>query len=371
MHSNHPEETASRCEHSIHLSSSPHTPWCPQCIIFAAQADLERTRKRLEAEGGADAPAYMRDCAWNVARLQYIVTKRRVKKTLRKDWLRQERERIWEEAHQNYLAQYGVLPPDDSASSACVVCATLKELGQLYAKPIVSLTAVWWEREGPLVVDQLPRTRLHPTTTRKRPSQPQPGRPSYLRDLIQSYWNTRTVSDVQRRAWEDHCKIDRAVRRKYDLPEDFDIDTEFLTIPIPASHARYHHRQTRDGLYAGERRAKRHKRRAEDYKPSRSSLALSTSAEDVRVDDMELEKMRVAEEAAELRRLTNVVATEVGYLYLIGDVDLLGKWRDDVKQSNLSLIYRKSETGMGMGYVAENLVETQEGEEDEEEEDEL
>ena len=81
--------------------------------------------------------------------------------------------------------------------------------------------------------------------------------------------------------------------------------------------------------------------------------------------------MRVAEEAAELRRLTNVVATEVGYLYLIGDVDLLGKWRDDVKQSNLSLIYRKSETGMGMGYVAENLVETQEGEEDEEEEDEL
>lgn len=151
----------------------------------------------------------------------------------------------------------------------------------------------------------------------------------------------RTVSGVQRRAWEESCKIDRAIRRKYDLDENTDLDPEFLTCPIPASHASYHHKQTQAHLYASRRRANGHKRRAEDYKPSGSLLALSESAGDMKVDDSELEKARLAEAAAELQRLTSAVAAQVGYLYFIGEAGLLERWKDDMEQSNLSLIYRK------------------------------
>ncbi|KAF2628482.1 hypothetical protein BU25DRAFT_467143 [Macroventuria anomochaeta] len=202
-------------------------------------------------------------------------------------------------------------------------------------------------------------------TSKQRLPQLEARRPSHLRDFMQSYPSMRTVSDAHWRTWEDRCKINRAVRRKYDLPDDFDIDPEFFAHPILASYARYHHRQIQDGQHAGKRRANRHKRRAEDYRPSRSSLALPNLAEDVPTDEADGEKPRLAEEAAELRRLTDVVATEVGYLYFVGEDDLLERWSDDVEQSDLSLIYRKVEPGMDMGQLDEDHVKTKEAESEE------
>ncbi|KAJ8115885.1 hypothetical protein OPT61_g2575 [Boeremia exigua] len=360
----HTAQIASKCQHTIHPSSSPRTPWCPQCIISAAQADLERVHKAFEDEGGIVAPAYMRDHAWNSARLQCSVTKKRVKKTMNNDWLRQERERKWEEAHQQYPAQDGVLPSDSLYRLTCVVCAAREEVDCPYAKPSLSLATAWWEREGALVANEVlvPRTPPSPNKREKCPPEPQLKRPSYLRNFIRSCRDVRAASSGQRRAWEDHWKIDRAVRQKYVLDEDFDMDQEFLTLPLPASHARNHHRQIQDDLNAARRRANRQKRRAEDYKPSRSSLALSELSEDLVLDDTELEKLKLAEGAEKLKRLMRVVATQVGYLYLIGDVGLLDRWKDDVEQSDQSLIYQKQETGMEMEQLDEDHIMS-EGEE--------
>jgi hypothetical protein len=168
----------------------------------------------------------------------------------------------------------------------------------------------------------------------------------------------RAVSGVHRRAWEERCKLDRAVRRKYGLDDDYEIEPELLVHPIPASHARHHYRQVQAGQHAGERRANRRKRRAKDYKPSHSSLALSVLAEDITLNDEEAEKLRLMEEEAELRRLANIVATEVGYLYFVGDLECAKDWSDDIEQSNMSLIYKKAETDTDMGQLDEDRFET-------------
>ncbi|KAH6625242.1 hypothetical protein C7974DRAFT_376785 [Boeremia exigua] len=363
----HPEKIASRCKHSIHPSSSLRTPSCPRCVTSTAQADLEQIRTEFEAEGGVNAPARMRNQAWNIARLRWIMIERRAKKTMEYDRLRQEREGAWEEAHRQYLVQEQ--PSLDGVSDpACEVCIARKKPDWSYAKPIVPLTRAWWEREGALVVDQIimPGTS-DKTTSKQRPPEAQSKHPSYLRDLIQSYRSLRTVSDIHRRSWENHCKIDRAVRRKYDLDDDFDIHPGFLALPIPASHARYHHTQTQNDLFAGERRANRLKRRKENYKPSRSSLALSELADAVDLSETELDKLRLAEEVAKLQRLTNVVATEVGFLYLVGDTDLFKKWKADVEQSNLSLIYRKEGPAMEGQSDGDHGAEDEDEDEDEDE----
>ncbi|UPX17436.1 uncharacterized protein EKO05_0007790 [Ascochyta rabiei] len=63
------------------------------------------------------------------------------------------------------------------------------------------------------------------------------------------------------------------------------------------------------------------------------------------MDGTDVEKLKLAEDKAELQWMAGVVASEVGYLYFVGDVDGFEDWMDDVEQSNLSLIYRKVETG--------------------------
>jgi hypothetical protein len=81
-------------------------------------------------------------------------------------------------------------------------------------------------------------------------------------------------------------------------------------------------------------------------------------AEDITLNDEEAEKLRLMEEEAELRRLANIVATEVGYLYLVGDLECAKDWSDDIEQSNMSLIYKKAETDTDMGQLDEDRFET-------------
>lgn len=351
----HTPKIASKCKHSIHLSSALGMRQCPQCIVSAAQEGLEKSRKELEGEGGANAAVYMRDRPWNVARLRHIITKRRVERIMRKDWLRQNKERLWEEAHQQYMAEHGVL--HNLGQLDCVVCAAIEQPEQLYVKPPETVTMTWWEQEGGLVVDQIlvPRTPPRRLTKKKRPSRSQPKPPSELKNFISSFRNMRKTADAQREHWENRRKLDMAIRRKYDLQDEFDLDPDFLSSPLPASHARSHHQHTQDDLFASERRAKRYKRRAEGYRLSRSSLGLSELAEDIVLDEAELKNMRRAEESAELRRLTDNVATEVGYLYFVGAVGMLEKWTDDTEKSNLSLIYRQYDMDMDMRQMHESV----------------
>ena len=280
---------------------------------------------------------------------------------MRKDWLRQERERIWEAEHQRYLS--GELDiPDSVLLAACAVCTMAKKRGQAYAKPVLPLTVAWWERSGALVDDQIlvPNTPPRSPKRRKRRPQPTANRPSYLRNFIQSYRNMRAVSEGHRQAWEERGKLDRAVRYKYGLDEDFEIEPELFAQPMPASHARYHHKQGLAGQLASKRRANRLKRRAEDYKPSRSSLALSLLADDMMLNEEDAEKLRVEEEAAELRRLASTVTTEVGYLYFVGDFECSEDWSYDIERGNMSLIYRTAEIDIDMGQLDGGHVEAEE-----------
>ncbi|KAJ4987654.1 hypothetical protein SVAN01_06821 [Stagonosporopsis vannaccii] len=186
-------------------------------------------------------------------RLRYMVKTSRVKKAMQDDWLRREREWVWEEAHQEHLLKADSLSTDEPFHTTCVVCAAAENRGVPSAKPIMSLTTAWWEREGALVAGQvlLPKPLLCPTKKTTYQSRLRSKHPSHLRDFISSYREMRTVSEDQRQAWEDRCKLDRAIRRKYDLDVDHGIDPEILALPMPASHAGHHHRQIQSGLKAG------------------------------------------------------------------------------------------------------------------------
>lgn len=182
----------------------------------------------------------------------------------------------------------------------------------------------------------------------------------YLAEYIKGWHSVTTESNQQRQIWEDRYKLDRAIRLKYDLPDHYDIEPELFVNPLPASHARHHHRQLQRGEHAAERRANRHKRRAKDYMPSRSSLALFELANDVDMDETELERLRLEEQNAELQRLTNAAAAEVGYIYFVGEMGLLELWRDDFERSNLYLVQRRFENGMHhIGHIEEDLVQTE------------
>ncbi|KAF1927797.1 uncharacterized protein M421DRAFT_64423 [Didymella exigua CBS 183.55] len=364
IYSNHTERIASVCKHSLHLSAPPHILQCPHCSISAAQEDLERARRKFEGEGGADASAYMRDRAWNIARLQYTAAKRRFKKITQRDWQRQERERLWDEGHQWYLSQHGHVASGLGTCSPCIICATLERRNQRYAKPVVSLTTAWWEREGALVEEVMVVPETPPRALAKTPrlaqAQPRASKRSYLAEFIKSWRSMRTVSDEQRRVWEDRLKLDRVIRQKYDLPDDYEIEAELFENPLPASHARHHHRQLQNGEHAAERRAKRLKRRAEGYRPCRSLLALSEILKDKEMDAAELEELRLEEEAVKLQRLVDVAATEVGFLYFVGEMGLLERWRAEFECSSVDLIQRRSENGVYIGYIEDEHVAAEE-----------
>lgn len=280
---------------------------------------------------------------------------------MQKDWARQERERLCEEAHQWYFSEHGKIPSDPETCSPCLVCAKLRGQSLPYKKPDTARTTTWWEHDGALVEEELVIPETPPRSLVKTPrspqSQPQTKKPSYLANLIKSWRSMKVLSDEQRRLWEERNMLEQAIRRKYDLPEDYEVEHELFESPIPASHARYHHRQFLNGKYAAERRANRYKRRAEDYKPSRSSLALSELVNDVDLDKAGLERLKQEQEAAELQRLADVTATEVGYLYFVGELGLLERWRDDFEASNLDLIQRQTENGVYVGHVEEELIE--------------
>lgn len=299
----------------------------------------------------------MRDRAWNVARVQYTETKHRVARILRRDWQRQERERLWDEAHPWYVSQNGNTPTGSEACSSCVIRAELRVQNQQYTKPSISRTTTWWERDGALVEDEL----VVPETPRcggKMPHLPQPQArtPSHLADSIKSWRSMKALSDEQNRVWEDRHRLERAIRQKYDLPDEYVVDPELFESPIPASHARHHYRQLLTGRHAAERRAIRRKRRAEGFRPSRSLLAISELVNDVEMDEAEREKMRQEEEAVALRRITDVVATEVGYLYFVGELGLLERWRDDFEASDLDLVQRQTDNSVYVGHVEEEHV---------------
>jgi hypothetical protein len=134
------------------------------------------------------------------------------------------------------------------------------------------------------------------------------------------------------------------------------VEPQLFQSPIPASHARYHHRQLQTDRHAAEQRANRLKRRTAGSRPSRSTLALSELANEMEMDEAELEKLRRDEEAVELR-LTDAVATEVGYLYLVGELGLQERWRDDFEASNLDLVQTQTENGVYVEHVEDEHVE--------------
>jgi hypothetical protein len=164
------------------------------------------------------------------------------------------------------------------------------------------------------------------------------------------------LSDEQRRAWEDHYRLEQAIRGNHDLSDEYVVEPQLFQSPIPASHARYHHRQLQTDRHAAEQRANRLKRRTAGSRPSRSTLALSELANEMEMDEAELEKLRRDEEAVELR-LTDAVATEVGYLYLVGELGLQERWRDDFEASNLDLVQTQTENGVYVEHVEDEHVE--------------
>lgn len=269
---------------------------------------------------------------------------------MKKDQLRQRREEDWEEAHQRHLAQYGLFPRGPSTNSACQLCAAKTQPQQLHVKQGATSTVTWWERPSTLVANQVlvPNTPPRSLTGKRAAPKSKEKRRSYLRGCIQGYREMTSALDVQKRACEERFKTERVLRRKYGLTDDFEIAAEFFANPIPASHAHYHYRQIQDGQHSGARRANRYKRRAEGYRPARSSLAMSELARDVTTDNADLERMNLAAEDAELQRLARTVATEVGYLYFVGEANCSKEWRREIEQSNKSLVFRKDEWDVEM-----------------------
>ncbi|EOA90503.1 hypothetical protein ACJQWK_07437 [Exserohilum turcicum] len=337
--SRHPIRIASICGHSIHPSSSEHVPWCPQCILSRARAKTEAALKDLAALGGLKPAKHMRSQQWNSARKGFGMAKQQLEKVRRDDQLRWEKQREWDDAHQQSDSRpapaAAVLP---QSPSLCAVCDSMSASYPTSVPEAQPATYVaWWEQAGasrPLESSSTPRHHRHRPCRRAKPRE---GSTELLRIVTLVRQETRERNAL-REAWHARNKTEAAVRRKHGLGPDFEIAASFWDWPIPGFFSWRNHRSIKEQGRMAERRARGNTTRP---RPPRSSLSYSETPEQVQVAPDFIETLAQREEREELERQTSKVAREVGYLYFVGGgINGLESWRDDFERSDKDLIVR-------------------------------
>ncbi|KAF2262999.1 hypothetical protein CC78DRAFT_545375 [Lojkania enalia] len=332
---------ASRCRHDLHQSASPHTPWCPQCILQAAQVNFTQAQDSFLAEGAMSRLYPLRDASWNKARLRYTAAARRLENAHKGDQRRVCRERGWDKTHVSACSSAAnkLLKLTHSAN---FVDYNSNSSEPYHAYPSITTEiplvvdlgirkdTAWWER--PQAPDTKSKTSQSPHAKPRRSHKRHKG------SLIMRKWirERRTVyqaEEAQRRNREQRYITEAAIRRKHHL-ENNQYDPGFWDTPISAVIMRNHFQEVQQIRRMQERAARGGKLRS---RLPRSSLSSVESVDDL--DQMEVEIMRALDEAEEMEKLAKKVAGEVGYLYFVGIDE--AKWKSDYMESNYALVERK------------------------------
>ncbi|KAF2643813.1 hypothetical protein P280DRAFT_504750 [Massarina eburnea CBS 473.64] len=340
----HTQRFATNCGHQIHVSAPEHTPHCPRCIVRSAKRKLEHAQHELLLYGGYQRPSHLRDGNFNKACLVHDIAARSMARINRKDQLRWERERVWDEAH----LQTDLASIDEGWTSGseekCPVCVLDHfEEGEPICKHPDGQRSnggymVWWEQPGALA----PPKEEASTPPQPRPRLRYAPKGSQLMRSIICECRTRLKShkEEQKRLSVIY-RTEEVVRRKHQLSEDLYIAPEFWESPISNLLTRQQYLYNKNAQRLSERRARGNKARP---CPGRSSLFMCENADENGGDEVSEEWQQMKEEATDrdrLERAAQTVGEEVGYLYFVGNrFDGLIVWRRDYLRSNPDLIWR-------------------------------
>jgi len=299
--------------------------------------------KKLAALGGLKPAKHMRNQRWNSARKGFLTTKQHFEKVRRDDQLRWEKEREWDDAHQQSDSR-----PTQAAAvlsqspSLCAVCDSMSAAYPTSVPEAQAATYVaWWEQAGasrPLESSSTPpRPSRRPRPRHCGPAKPEEGNTELLRIVSHVRQETRERNAL-REAWNARNKTEAAVRRKHGLGPDFEIAAAFWDWPIPGFFSWRNHRNIKEQGRMAERRARGNTTRP---RPPRSSLSYSETPEQVQLEPDFMETLKQREEREELERQTKKVACEVGYLYFVGGgINGLELWQEDFERSDKELVVR-------------------------------
>lgn len=342
LHYDHQIRFASKCGHNIHPSSAEHTPWCTSCAVSQARAKSDVALKKLVAKGGLNPPEYMRNQRWNRARKGYLIAKKRLDRARTDEQLRWEREQAWNTAHERASSQLAqaaaaVLP------ETCSLCPACDSMVASYPTNIpeaqVAAHVAWWERPGALATP----TDIFGRTRTPAPRHSQSGwyarttkGNAELRQIVRNHRHSKRQEEMMKQAWYARNTTERAIRCKYNLGSESEIQSAFWDSPLSLLLSRQTYQYARDQARMEERYARGNKSRP---KPPPSPLSSSQSVEDLHVDQDFAETLYETEEKERLERQAKKVAKEVGYLYFVGgSIDGMMEWKEDIDQGSKVLV---------------------------------
>ncbi|KAF1962053.1 hypothetical protein CC80DRAFT_499490 [Byssothecium circinans] len=335
------------CSHELHPSAPEHTPSCPDCIIATAKRKLDHAQEELVNYGGLHLPPYLLDGSWKRAKLAHSAATGNMGMARRKDQLRWERERAWDDAH--LQADFASIDAGSSfdLEKDCPVCVSANVQEE---EPISKYTnsqsdgnqyRAWWERPNALAPEEgpstLPRSRAHP---RNSPRYSMRGSPP-MRKIIHEQRAAILKRQKEQQHWEFLCKTEAAVRRKHALSADTWFGPDFWEDPISGIVTRQNHRNIQEDQRMAERRARGNKPRP---RPARSSLSSCENADEIGSDEEVDELQQAREEEEKQFARVEQAAKEVGWLYFVWD-GLEWDWGNDEVYfaSNLALVWRKEQ----------------------------
>ena len=332
----HPEQVATKCGHRIHPSASPHTPYCPECVLQSAQALLESTREQFLDQGAIGRSWRSRDRPWVLARSAYQYAFRGFENVRKRDQRRWESEQAWDEAHLRLrLEQIGNEEKLD-ISRTCNTCLAMKTSAPGMPPPIIDAGVAWWDRPGalaPPLEQKTPMRSHHRRRKQKTEGSPEMRRAIYIHRIRHLF----TTSEQEFR--ENRNRIETVVRRKHLIKPESRFNPTFWDKPIPALKLRGRHQLALESKSREERQTRGNVPRP---RPPQSRLSHCESTDELVNDDKLKEEIRLRElvdEVEKIERKSKKVCEEVGYLYFVGGIDR-EKWEEDLFKSNQRLIWR-------------------------------
>jgi hypothetical protein len=335
----HEKRVATKCGHRLHLSASPHTPYCRGCVHAAAKSKMDTAFDCLRRNCGPQRSWNTMDINWKRANLSHKAAIRHLEQVRKKGQLQAAREQAWDEAHSK--AQVSCVDQAGRSGSDldCPVCVLMMGRPEGHQR-VVDKHIAWWEHLGVLALDAAPQTPLRSRGQKRVNTQVQHKGSPTMRSIIQKHRAAHASEIAEQEQLEQRYKTETAVRRKHQLSQDTQFHADFWDSPISGLITRQHHVLEKEYQRMSERRARGNTPRP---RPPRSSLSFCESTGEPGINDDVTGEIKAQEEAQERERWerkARKIGAEVSYLYFSGTVDGLEDWREEYLRSNHSLIWR-------------------------------
>jgi hypothetical protein len=287
--------------------------------------------------GGLDRSWELRDREWVNARVVYYIACRNLEKARKRDQLRWEREHFWDELHLRTEFEHIDKDRRPDERSGCSTCSSVFSAKFPTFGERVDNSLAWWD--CPSALASPPEAKIPVQSRFRRKKRTTMGSPS-MRDMIHSLRTALLTATSEQQMWETRYKTESVIRRKHGLGSENQFEPNFWDSPISGLTVKDYFEQALAMRRMAERRARGNTPRP---RLPRSSLSQCEFSEAIVMDEELREAMRLREAADELEKVEREArraGEEVGYLYLVGIVDGLERWRDEVLKSKPHLVWR-------------------------------